>query len=54
MVEIPAREQWTPRQSHSSGSYLEMDMGEAERFCRNGEEFFVHEDSQLLFVNKPR
>ncbi len=37
----PAREQRTPRQSHSSGSYLETGMGGVERFHRNGEEPFV-------------
>jgi len=47
MVETPAREQETPRQSHSSGSYLETDMGNVERCCRNGGESFVHEDSSL-------
>lgn len=41
MAENPAREQRTPRQSHSSGSYGETCMGEAERFRRDGEEPFV-------------
>ena len=41
MVANPARDQRTPRQSHSSGSYLETGMGRAERSYRNGEEPFV-------------
>jgi hypothetical protein len=52
MVAKPAREQRTPRQSHSSGSYPETGMGRAERFYRDGGEFFVHEDS--LYRIKPR
>ncbi len=45
MVAKPAREQRTPRQSHSSWSYQETGMGGAERSHRDGGEFFVHEDS---------
>jgi len=45
MAAKPAREQRTPRQSHSSGSYLETATGRAERFYRDGGEPFVHEDS---------
>lgn len=41
MVAKPAREQRTPRQSHSSGSYRETGMGRAERSYRDGGEFFV-------------
>jgi len=41
MVKKPAREQMTPRQSHSSGSYPETGMGGAERPHRDGGEFFV-------------
>ena len=36
MVAKPARDQKTPSQSHSSGSYWETDMGKAERFYRDG------------------
>ena len=43
MVENPARDQRTPRQSHSSGSYLETGMGRAERFYRDGEEPFDYQ-----------
>jgi len=41
MVEIPAREQRTPNQSHSSGSYGETCMGLAERLNRDGWEPFA-------------
>ena len=34
--QIPARDQETPSQSHSSGSYLETGMGLTERLDRNG------------------
>ena len=40
MVQNPARDQRTPRQSRSSGSRRETDVGGAERFHRNGEEPF--------------
>lgn len=40
MVVKPARDQRTPSQSHSSGSYLETGMGLAERLDRNGWEPF--------------
>jgi len=40
MVTKPARDQRTPRQSHSSGSYRETGMGGAERFHRDGGELF--------------
>ena len=41
MAVKPARDQRTPRQSHSSGSYRETGMGGAERFHRDGGELFV-------------
>ena len=40
MVANPARDQRTPSQSHSSGSYPETGMGSAERLDRNGWEPF--------------
>ena len=40
MVAKPARDQKTPGQSHSSGSYPETDMGSAERSDRDGQEPF--------------
>ena len=40
MVVKPARDQRTPSQSHSSGSYLETGMGLTERLNRNGWEPF--------------
>lgn len=46
MVENRNREQRTPRQSHSIASYLETGMGLVERLDRDGEEPFVHEDSE--------
>lgn len=46
MVAKRNREQRTPRQSHSIASYLETGMGSAERLDRDGEEPFVHEDSE--------
>ena len=48
MVAKPAREQRTPRQSHSSGSYWETDMGRAERSYRDGGELFVREGSKTI------
>lgn len=39
-LQIPARDQRTPSQSHSSGSYGETCMGMAERLYRNGWEPF--------------
>lgn len=41
MIEKPARDQRTPRQSHSSGSYRETGMGMVERSYRDGEEPFA-------------
>ncbi len=51
MVANPARDQRTPRQSHSSGSYLETGMGGAERSHRDGGESF---DNRKILVIKTR
>jgi len=40
MTAKPARDQRTPGQSHSSGSYRETGMGGAERSHRDGQEPF--------------
>jgi hypothetical protein len=49
MVANPARDQKTPSQSHSSGSYRETCMGRVERFYRDGWESFENKtpSSQL-------
>jgi len=51
MVANPARDQKTPSQSHSSGSYGETCMGVAERLHRNGWEPFDY--PKVLAVQKP-
>jgi hypothetical protein len=45
MAANPARDQRTPGQSHSSGSYPERGMGSAERSDRDGQEPFGKKDS---------
>lgn len=51
MVAKPARDQRTPSQSRSSGSRRETDVGEAERFHRNGWEPFDY--LKVLGLHKP-
>ena len=51
MVAKPARDQRTPSQSHSSGSYRETGMGMAERLYRNGWEPFDY--LKVPVVQKP-